>query len=308
MAEHVRVDEFLSSLLALCRPLEPFDMPLLDAHGATLAADVFAGERLVLKEGSRIRSTQIGLAASIGRDHLLTRPHPRVVVLSAGPDLVEPGQALGEDEEYETNSWLLTTAVRETGAVAYRVHTIPDDEEALKDVIEDQLVRADLIIISGERNDDSFDLITRTLSGIGEITTIDLAIESSGRHNYGTIGPDKVPVVTLPGDPIAAYISFELFVRPMIRTMLGASTIHRPSVKAKLEKPVTSPDNQRSYVRGILSEDGKSITPLGKGDSSAQDEQTTLSDANAFIAVPENVTSLETGADVTVVVLERRYI
>ena len=308
MAEHVRVDEFLSSLLALCRPLEPFDMALLDAHGATLAADVFAGERLVLKEGSRIRSTQIGLAASIGRDHLLTRPHPRVVVLSAGPDLVEPGQALGEDEEYETNSWLLTTAVRETGAVAYRVHTIPDDEEALKDVIEDQLVRADLIIISGERNDDSFDLITRTLSGIGEITTIDLAIESSGRHNYGTIGPDKVPVVTLPGDPIAAYISFELFVRPMIRTMLGASTIHRPSVKAKLEKPVTSPDNQRSYVRGILSEDGKSITPLGKGDSSAQDEQTTLSDANAFIAVPESVTSLETGAEVTVVVLERRYI
>ena len=308
MAEHVRVDEFLSSLLALCRPLEPFDMALLDAHGATLAADVFAGERLVLKEGSRIRSTQIGLAASNGRDHLLTRPHPRVVVLSAGPDLVEPGQALGEDEEYETNSWLLTTAVRETGAVAYRVHTIPDDEDALKDVIEDQLVRADLIIISGERNDDSFDLITRTLSGIGEITTIDLAIESSGRHNYGTIGPDKVPVVTLPGDPIAAYISFELFVRPMIRTMLGASTIHRPSVKAKLEKPVTSPDNQRSYVRGILSEDGKSITPLGKGDSSAQDEQTTLSDANAFIAVPENVTSLETGENVTVVVLERRYI
>jgi molybdopterin biosynthesis enzyme len=308
MAEHVKVDEFLSSLLALCRPLEPFDMPLLDAHGATLAADVFAGERLVLKEGSRIRSTQIGLAASIGRDHLLTRPHPRVVVLSAGPDLVEPGQKLGEDKEYETNSWLLTTAVRETGAVAYRVHTIPDDEEALKDVIEDQLVRADLIIISGERNDDSFDLITRTLSGIGEITTIDLAIESSGRHNYGTIGPDKVPVVTLPGDPIAAYISFELFVRPMIRTMLGAATIHRPSVKAKLEKPLTSPDGQRSYVRGILSEDGKSITPLGKGDSSAQDEQTTLSDANAFISVPESLTSLETGAEVTVVILERRYI
>lgn len=308
MAEHVRVDEFLSSLLALCRPLEPFDMPLLDAHGATLAADVFAGERLVLKEGSRIRSTQIGLAASIGRDRLLSRPHPRVVVLSAGPDLVEPGLTLGDDKEYETNSWLLTTAVRETGAVAYRVHTIPDDEEALKDVIEDQLVRADLIIISGERHDDSFDLITRTLSGIGEITTIDLAIESSGRHNYGTIGPDKVPVVTLPGDPIAAYISFELFIRPMIRTMLGAATIHRPSVKAKLEKAITSPHGQRSYIRGILSEDGKSIVPLGKGDSSAQDEQTTLSDANAFIAAPESVTSLEAGSDVTVVVLERRYI
>ena len=236
MAEQMRVDEFLSSLLGICHPLEPLDLPLLDAHGATLAEDIYAGERLVLRANSRIRSTQVGLAASIGLDHLPTRPHPRVVIVSAGPDLVEPGQSLKAEEEYETNSWLLTTAVREVGAIGYRVHSIPDDEEELLGVIEDQLVRADLIVISGERNDDSFDLITRTLQKMGEITTVDLAIENSGRHNFGQIGPDKTPVVTLPGDPISAYISFELFVRPMIRTMLGAATIHRPSVKAKLEK------------------------------------------------------------------------
>ena len=304
MSEHTRVDEFLASLLAICKPLESFDMPLLDAHGATLASDIYAGDRLVLREGTRIRSTQIGLAASIGRDHLPTRPHPRVVVLSAGPDLVEPGQALkNSSDEFETNSWLLTTAVRETGAVAYRVHSIPENEEQLQKVIEDQLVRADLIIISGERHDDSFDLITRTLSGLGTITTVDLAIEASGRHNFGTIGPDKTPVVTLPGDPIAAYISFELFVRPMIRTMLGAATIHRPSVKAALEKPIASNPGVRSYIRAILAEDGKSVVPLEN-----QDEQSTLSDANAFIAVSENDTSLKTGDQVTVVVLERRYI
>ena len=304
MSEHTRVDEFLTSLLAICKPLESFEMPLLDAHGATLAADIYAGDRLVLREGTRIRSTQIGLAASIGRDHLPTRPHPRVVVLSAGPDLVEPGQALkNASDEYETNSWLLTTAVREVGAVAYRVHSIPDNEEQLQKTIEDQLVRADLIIISGERHDDSFDLITRTLFGMGEITTVDLAIEASGRHNYGTVGPDKTPVVTLPGDPIAAYISFELFVRPMIRTMLGAATIHRPSVKAALEKPIASNEGVRSYIRAILAEDGKSVVPLEN-----QDEQATLSDANAFIAVSESDTSLKTGDQVTVVVLERRYI
>ncbi len=304
MSEHTRVDEFLTSLLAICKPLESFEMPLLDAHGATLAADIYAGDRLVLREGARIRSTQIGLAASIGRDHLPTRPHPRVVVLSAGPDLVEPGQALkNASDEYETNSWLLTTAVREVGAVAYRVHSIPDNEEQLQKVIEDQLVRADLIIISGERHDDSFDLITRTLSGLGEITTVDLAIEASGRHNFGTIGPDKTPVVTLPGDPIASYISFELFVRPMIRTMLGAATIHRPSVKAALEKPIESAPGVRSYIRAVLAEDGKSVVPLEN-----QDEQSTLSDANAFIAVSESETSLKTGDQVTVVVLERRYI
>ena len=304
MSEHTRVDEFLTSLRAICKPLESFEMPLLDAHGATLAADIYAGDRLVLREGTRIRSTQIGLAASIGRDHLPTRPHPRVVVLSAGPDLVEPGQALkNSSDEYETNSWLLTTAVREVGAVAYRVHSIPDNEEQLQKVVEDQLVRADLIIISGERHDDSFDLITRTLTGMGEITTVDLAIEASGRHNFGTVGPDKTPVVTLPGDPIAAYISFELFVRPMIRTMLGAATIHRPSVKAALERPIASDQGVRSYIRAVLAEDGKSVVPLEN-----QDEQSTLSDANAFIAVAESDTSLKTGDQVTVVVLERRYI
>ncbi len=303
MAERTRVDDFLTSLLAICKPLESFEMPLLDAHGATLAADIYCGDRLVLREGSRIRSTQIGLAASIGKDHLPTRPHPRVVVLSAGPDLVEPGQKLSGEEEFETNSWLLTTAVRETGAVAYRVHSIPEDEVELQKVIEDQLVRADLIIISGERKDDSFDLITRTLSNLGEIKTVDLAIEASGRHNYGEIGPDKTPVVTLPGDPIAAYISFELFVRPMIRTMLGAATIHRPSVKAKLEKTVASEPGMRSYIRGFLSEDAKSVTPL-----LAQEDLATLSDANAFIAISENDTEKIVGSEVTVVVLERRYI
>jgi molybdopterin molybdotransferase len=303
MSERTKVDEFLTSLISICKPLESFDMPLLDAHGATLASDVHAGERLVLRAGARIRATQIGLAASIGLDHLPTRPHPRVVVLSAGPDLVEPGKSLTGSEEYETNSWLLTTAVRETGAIGYRVHSIPDDEEQLQRVIEDQLVRADLIIISGERQDDSFDLITRTLAKLGEITTVDLAIEASGRHNFGTIGPDKTPVVTLPGDPISAYISFELFIRPMIRTLLGAATIHRPAVKAKLEKPVASTAGLRSYIRAILSEDGTSVLPLP-----SQDEQSTLSDANAFIALSESDTEKAIGQEVTVVVLERRYI
>jgi molybdopterin biosynthesis enzyme len=89
----------------------------------------------------------------------------------------------------------------------------------------------------------------------------------------------------------------------MIRTMLGAATIHRPSVKAILEKPVESTLGMRSYIRAILADDGKSVTPLAD-----QDEQSTLSDANAFIAISENDTSLKTGDQVTVVVLERRYI
>jgi molybdopterin molybdotransferase len=302
MSEQIRVDEFLTSLLSISRPLDSFAMPLLDAHGATLADDVYAGERLVMKAGSRIRSTQIGLAASIGLKALPTRPQPRVVVISAGPDLVEPGDHLSFGQEYETNSWLLTTSVREAGAVGYRVFSIPDDENQLKSAVEENLVRADLVVVSGEHHDDSFDLITRGLTSLGEITTVDLAIEASGRHNFGLIGPDRTPVVTLPGDPIAAYISLELFVRPMIRTMLGSSNIHRPSVKARLEKPVASVRGTRTYLRAFLSQDGRSVRALPD-----QEDMTTLSDANALIAVPESDVGLDAGAEVTVVVLRRRY-
>ncbi len=302
MSEQVRVDEFLTALLSISRPLASFDMPLLDSHGATLADDIYVRDRLVMRAGSRIRSTQIGLAASLGLDHLPTRPHPRVVVISAGPDLVEPGKPLVGDEEYETNSWLLTTAVREAGAVGYRVFSIPDDEEQLKKVVEDQLVRADLIVVSGERGDDSFDLITRALSSMGDITTVDLAIEASGRHNYGVIGPDLTPVVTLPGDPISAYISVELFIRPMIRTMLGSASIHRPSVKARLERAIASTSGSRSYLRAWLSEDATTVRALND-----QEEMATLSDANALIAIPESDTDLLAGTEVNVVVLRRRY-
>ncbi|CAB4669465.1 unannotated protein [freshwater metagenome] len=302
MSEQMHVDEFLTALLAICHPLEAFDMPLLDAHGATLARDVHAGDRLVMREGTRVRSTQIGLAASIGLDHLSVRPHPRVVILSAGPDLVEPGKRLADNEEFETNSWILTTGVREADGVGYRVHSIPDNEEELKAVMEDQLVRADLVVVSGERGDDSFDLITRALSTLGEITTADIAIENSGRHNFGLIGPDRTPVVTLPGDPISAYISLELFVRPMIRTMLGSESVHRPSVKAKLEKPIASTLGVRSYLRAVLSEDSKSVRALD-----FQEEMSTLAEANALISVPESVTELSAGDEVIVVVLRRRY-
>jgi molybdopterin biosynthesis enzyme len=119
------VESYLKQLLLLAQPLAPLDLPLLDAHGATLASDIEIGTRRVLTGGSRIRSAHIGIAASVGLDHLPTRPHPRVVVISAGGDLTEPGEQLESAHFYEVNSWLLTTSVREAGAIGYRVHTIP---------------------------------------------------------------------------------------------------------------------------------------------------------------------------------------
>jgi molybdopterin biosynthesis enzyme len=302
MEQQPSVEELLANLLEIASPLSPFDMPLLDAHGATLAKDIFAGERLVLRGGTRIRSTQIGLAASIGLDRLPTLPHPRVVVISAGDDLVEPGHALEDSEdEFETNSWMLTSAVREAGANGFRVHTIPENHEQLKEVIEDQLVRADLIVISGERRDESFELITAVLKELGEITTVRPKMSESGLHNFGFIGADQIPVITLPGDPVVAGIAVEIFVRPMIRKMAGAPNIFRNQLKAKLKSSIDAIAGESGYIRAQLtSENGVVAVPL-----EVQGDLVSLSDANAFIIVPEDSKSLKAGDVVDVMVLDR---
>jgi len=262
MDEMVAVEALQEQLLNLSKPLAALDLPLLDAHGATLASDLLVDEIPVIRSGQLIDSTQIALAASLGLDRLPCRPHPRVVIISAGDDLVEPGSKLADaEDEFESNSWFLTTFAREVGAHAFRVHTIPETAEQLKLVIEDQLVRADLIVISGESKDDSFDLITSVISTLGEIKIVTPNLAESSKHSFGLIGPDKTPVVVLPGDPISNFLSAELFIGPMIKKMLTGVNKESQSKKVKLTKSITSPSGKVSYIRGDLNADGQ-VSPL----------------------------------------------
>ena len=303
MDSQITVKKMLADLLAISHSLAPFEMPLLDAHGATLAEDIYVDDQIVLHRGVRIRSPQIGLAASLGLSRLPTQPHPRVVVISAGDDLVEPGQSITATQEFETNSWMLATAAKEAGAVAYRVHTIPVNHEQLKSVIEDQLVRADLIVISGESNDGSFELIEEVLREMGEIESVIPNLQGSARHCYGTIGEDGIPVITLPGDPMSAYISFEVFIRPMIRTMLGVKNVFRSTVKAVLSRDLESPIGYASLVRATLSSSGSEepyVTPIAD-----QNHLLSLSQASAFITVSADSPGYLKGEIAEIMILDR---
>ena len=309
MDENLSLEELLEALLELAHPLEPFDMPLLDAHGATLADDLYVGEEVVLPMGSPIRAAQVGFAASLGLLHLPTRPHPRVVVISAGDDLVQPGESLlNGDHQFETNSWMLAVAMKEAGATAFRVHAIPENAEMLRSVIEDQLVRSDLIVITGERGDQSFDLITAVLQGLGNIRTAQPALVDSGRYNFGTIGPDNTPVITLPGDPVSAYLGAELFLRPMVRTMLGSRDLFRPRVKATVKEKVQSPRGKRSFIRVRI----EGLEGNGKGKSYTaiplpnQESLASLSIAHGLMLVGEEVEELPTGTTVDVLLFSKQ--
>jgi len=125
-------------------------------------------------------------------------------------------------------------------------------------------------------------------------------------QGFGVIGPDRTPFFGLPGNPVSAYVSFETFVRPALRRMIGVEPIHRPTVRARLGERVSSPDGLRSYLRGLLSvEDGAYVVrPVGGVGSHLI---AALAAANSLVVVPESVTDLEVGAAVSVMMLERRH-
>ncbi len=294
----MRVGEFASALLSMATPLAPLDMPLLDSHGATLSADVVSEGRVVLAEGVRIRSTQIGLAATLGLDHLPTRPQPRVVVVALSENTAMTSAAA-------TNSWLLTTAVKEAGALGYRVLLQADTAAHTKAIIEDQLVRADLLVVTGDQGDRPFDHVLDVLSRIGQMESVDVRYLRGGRHAYGAVGPEKTPVLLLPGDPIAAYISTEIFVRPMIRQMMGLNEIHRPVIRARLESGLTSlPDYHEFLLATWTRRDGSDFVRVLED----QESMVALAEANALIAISADDEKKASGSEVDVILLERRYI
>ncbi|MEU9213992.1 gephyrin-like molybdotransferase Glp [Streptomyces sp. NPDC048415] len=276
------------------------------AHVRAKGSDVKAGDR-ALEAGTILGPPQIGLLAAIGRGTVRVRPRPRVVVLSTGSELVQPDEELGTGQIYDSNSFALCAAARDAGAISYRVGAVADDAETLRSTIEDQLIRADLLVTTGGVSVGAYDVVKEALSSVGDedeagsgIEFRKLAMQPGKPQGFGSIGPDHTPLLALPGNPVSSYVSFELFVRPAIRTLMGLKDVHRPTTRATLntDKALTSPAGRRQFLRGTYA-DGE-VTPVGGAGSHLV---AALAHADALIVVPEDDTSVEPGAEVEVVLL-----
>jgi molybdopterin molybdotransferase len=266
--------------------------------------DVVAGE-VVLPTGTSLGAPQIGLLAAVGRARVMVRPRPRVVIFSTGNELVDVGVEPGPAQLNESNSYALAAAAREAGAIAYRVGIVPDDPTRLMALIEDQLVRADLVVTTGGVSAGAYDTVKEVLSRLGTVEFTKVAMQPGMPQGFGTVGPDSTPIFTLPGNPVSAYVSFEVFVRPAIRRMLGFQPLYRPLVRATLAEAITKSEGKRAYVRGRIevSEGSYVVTPVGGMGSHLVAD---LALANSFVVVPEHVTEVPAGATVSVMMLERR--
>ena len=265
--------------------------------------DVRAGE-VVLTAGSYLGSAQIGLAAAVGRGHLMAHPRPRVVVLSTGSELVDAGGQLSPGMIFDSNSPALAAAVQEAGAIAYRIGIVPDDPKALSDVIEDQLVRADVIVTSGGVSVGAYDVVKEVLGQMGTMRFDRVAMQPGMPQGFGTIGPDRTPVFGLPGNPVSALVSFEVFVRPALRRLLGATPVERPRIDARTTAVLTSPPGKQSFVRVLLAlgPDGYTVTPVSGAGSHLL---AGMARANGLAVVPAEVERVEVGQVLQTLVLER---
>ena len=268
-------------------------------HAIRLAGgDAKAGDVLVPK-GTRLKPMHIAAVAAAGRGTVRVHPRPRVVVLSTGNELAEPGAPLVPGRIWDSNSFMIAAAAREAGCLAYRQAGIPDNADEVLQTIEDQLVRADLLVTTGGVSmGGEHDVVKSALRELGTMTFRKVAMQPGMPQGFGTIGEDDVPIVTLPGNPVSAYVSFQIFVRPALGAMQEDDKLRLPVVSAELTGPLRSPPGRRSFLRAVL--DGGKVTPLtGQGSH----QVATLGRANCLITIPEWVVQLPAGDAAEVLVL-----
>jgi molybdopterin molybdotransferase len=265
-------------------------------HVRRVGEDVAAGSA-VLAEGTELGPMQLGLAAAVGAATLPVRRPPRVLVLSTGSELVDPGQPLLPGQIYESNGLMLAMAVRATGGQAQLLRFVPDDVAAFHRTLDAHLADADLVITSGGVSAGAYEVVKDALRDQGVVFD-KVAMQPGGPQGAGRY--QGVPVVTLPGNPVSAAISFEVFVRPALRRAMGHRELDRPVSTAALTTPVTAPPGRRQYRRGHHDPLAGVVTPVGGPGSHLL---ASLAAADCLFVVPEEVTELRAGSSVEVISL-----
>jgi molybdopterin molybdotransferase len=254
----------------------------------------------VLPAGTLLDAPQVGLAAALGVAELSVRRQPRVLVLSTGSELVAQGTPLRPGQIYESNGPMLAAAVNEAGGVGELLRFVPDDVVDLHRELDARLAvgAADLVLTSGGISAGAYEVVKDAMAGQG-IEFVTVAMQPGGPQGAGrlTHTGGSVGIVALPGNPVSAYVSFEVFVRPVLRAALGHPYPERPRVTARLAAALTSTPGRRQFRRGVLDAVAGTVREIGGPPSHLL---AALARADCFFIVPEQTTALPPGAPVEV--------
>ncbi|MBV7281327.1 MULTISPECIES: gephyrin-like molybdotransferase Glp [Corynebacterium] len=268
--------------------------------------DIQPGD-VAVAPGVTLAPAQIGLLAAVGRSKVLVYPRPRVSVISVGAELVDIDREPGLGQVYDINSYALAAAVKEAGAEVHRVGIAAGEPRRLREIIEGQTLRSELIVISGAVGGASSRTIQDVLRELGDIDTTRVAMHPGSVQGFGVLGEERTPVFLTPSNPVSSLVIFETFIRPWIRRSLGKTSTQRRFVRARALNHVDSRPGRRGFVRARLMRDAQTQDYLVEGLAGAGGAPAHLlaglSEANAIIRIPEDVTEIRPGDIVDVIFL-----
>jgi len=269
-----------------------------------LAGEDISSGSLVVKKGTLLRSQEIGVLASLGREAVPVIRRPLVAILATGDELVDVGKPLPLGKIYSSNTYSLAAQVTRYGGTPKILGIARDNVQALEDKIK-QARDADLLITSAGVSVGDYDIVKDVLAKQGEVTFWTVRMKPGKPLAFGVLrlGKSMIPHLGLPGNPVSSMIAFEQFARPAILKMLGRKNLDKPTIHAKSESQVKNTDGRRIFARvRVRKQDGqyfaRVVGPQGSG------ILTSMVQANGLMIVPEDVPEVDVGDDVLVQMLD----
>jgi len=254
----------------------------------------------VLRQGTEIGPWEIGVLATLGWANVPVVRRPHVAILGTGDEVIDVDQPLQPGKIRNSNSYLLEAAVRQAGAIPHRLGVARDTVESLREKFT-EAVQQDLILTSGGVSVGDFDLVKNIMSEQGAINFWRINMRPGKPVAFGHIG--NVPLLGLPGNPVSAAVTFELFGRPVIRRMSGHAHLLKPQIDVIVEDGVGDVAMRRHYVRARVEwQNGRFIARTTGNQGS--NITTSLLNANAFVIVPEGGVKVQPGDSAKAMMLD----
>ena len=273
--------------------------PRLGSNLRRRGEDIRQGE-CVLAAQTLLRPAELGVLASVGKAQVLVYQRPRVAILATGDEIIDPGEPDTRGKIINSNSYTLAGQIAEVGGSPLLLGVAPDERTIMSQRIASGL-RADVLITSGGVSVGSFDYVRECLDAFGfQARFWTVAMRPGSPATFGMVG--HVPVFSLPGNPVASMVTFELFVRPALRKMMGRPDLFRRRLEAVLQDAVEKRRGVRTLLRGVLRQDDGQATVTTTGPQGSGILRS-MSLANCLIDLPEDTEHLQPGVTVQVMLL-----